>query len=69
MSNYAFSVNQCPEHGAWKICFEEGASGFRIAGSKCCGRFLEVARMNLTPAMMSSIINELECALDKAGKP
>lgn len=60
-----FQLNKCPNHGTLMLSIDKGGIGSRIAGPKCCGRWLVVHEWPMSQKEWREVVIEIESeALD-----
>lgn len=60
-------INKCPEHPEFlSISIDDEGGGTRIAGSKCCGRWVTVRKWSITEQMAEEAIELFHAAKEAA---
>lgn len=63
------TIMRCPQHGNVALSVDDGRGGTRIAGNKCCGRWVTVKEFPMAPEDLLEIANTLECMAAQAEAP
>lgn len=58
------SISKC-EHGAWMVSVDDEGGGTRLTPIKCCGRWVESARIPMSAQQLRDAAIEMECNADQ----
>ena len=58
------SISKC-EHGTWMVSLDDDGGGTRLTPKTCCGRWVELANINMTAQQLRDAATELECVADE----